>query len=122
MVSVQLNDYCREVGTTWGLTAILGTLLLLLPCLLCLRNQVLPVMNSVVHLFLIVLFLQCTAVGNAVEDTGEEGGVAYNLRAYALVWAFQNNMCRIQEHTFTVEEAITSPAYFRPQGMMWVRG
>ena len=67
-------------GRRLGLTAVrLCTLLVLLPCLLRLLDEVLPVVDGVVDLGLIRLFLQCPPVRDAVEDAGEKCGVPDNL-------------------------------------------
>ena len=52
----------------------------LLPCFLRLCNQVLPLMDSMVFDLLVVCFLKCSAMGNAVEDTGKERRVPDNLQ------------------------------------------
>jgi hypothetical protein len=41
---------------------------------------VLAVVNGVVELGRVGLLLECSAVGNAIEDTAEQGGITGDLR------------------------------------------
>lgn len=55
-------------------------------------------------------FLQGAAVDDTVEDTGQEGGVAYNLEKMVTVQSLHSDVGRLVGRTFTVEEAMSSPA------------
>lgn len=70
----------RACARRRGLTAVrLRALFVLLPCLLRLLDEVLPVVDGVVDLGLVRLFLQCPPVCDAVEDAGEKCSVPDNL-------------------------------------------
>ena len=47
---------------------------------------------------------------DTVEDTGQEGGVAYNLEKMVTVQSLHSDVGRLVGRTFTVEEAMSSPA------------
>lgn len=54
-------------------------LLLLLPCVLCLRYEVLPLVDRVLLDLFVMCLLQGAAVGDTVEHASEESGVPDNL-------------------------------------------
>ena len=61
------------------LTSVLRTLLLPLPCLLCLSYQMFPLVNRMVLLVCIMCLLKCPAMGDAVEYTRQERGISDDL-------------------------------------------
>ena len=90
---------------------LLWWLLLLLPRLLRLRDEVFPLVHGVLPDLLVVGSLECPAVGDAVEDACQKSGVPDDLWVVCRVvvslrvWREQR-----REHTFTVEEAMSSSA------------
>lgn len=91
-------------------TVIFGTLLFLLPRLFCLCYEMFPVMNGMLLLVLIVLLLESSPVSDTVEYTRQEGGISDNLHSASRVVSQYRAVECLLARTFTVEEAISSPA------------
>ena len=92
------------IARLWGL-------LLLLPRLLRLRDEVFPLVHSVLPDLLVVGFLECPTVGDAVEDACQKSGVPDDLWVVCrVVVSLSVRRERTREHTFTVEEAMSSSA------------
>lgn len=73
------NRNSSGLSEKYRLTTILGTLLLLLPRLLRLCNQMLAFMDGMMLFFLVVCLLKCSTVCDAIENTGQQGSIPDDL-------------------------------------------